>query len=94
MLPGQAADSLAGLLVGTFGDGAGVHQHQVRDRVRGRGAPAAGRELPGHPGGVTLVHLAAESDNLEKTVFGFWFSVSGSHFQGLRLKESKYPKYC
>jgi hypothetical protein len=97
VLPGQAADSLAGLLVGTFGDGAAVHDHQVRVGPRGRSAPPQTRELSGHSGRVTLVHLAAEGDDMEKTVpgsgfrvFGSRFSVFGGHFQGLRLKESNY----
>jgi hypothetical protein len=83
---GQAAYSLAGLLVGTFGDGAGVHDQQVRLGPRGRGAPPPGREFPGHSGRVTLVHLAAEGDDAEETVLGFRFSVFGGHFQGLSEK--------
>ena len=39
ILPGQAADSLTGLLIGPGGDGAGVHDHQVRVGPRERGAP-------------------------------------------------------
>ena len=89
VLPGQAADSLAGLLVGPGGDGTGVHDHQVRVGPRGRGAPPQTRKLPGHAGRVTLVHLAAESDNMEKTVLGFRVPVFCGHFQGLPLKESK-----
>jgi hypothetical protein len=89
MLPGQAAYSLTGLLIGTFGDGAGIYQHQVRVGPRGRGAPIPERELLRHPGRVTPVHLAAEGDEAEEAVFGFRFSVFGCHFQGLRRKESK-----
>jgi hypothetical protein len=94
MLPGQTAYSLAGLLIGTFGDGAGIYQHQVRGRPRGRRVPPPERELPGHPGRVTLVYLAAEGDDMEKTVLGFGFSVFGGHFQGVRLKESQSPIFA
>jgi hypothetical protein len=97
MLPGQTADGLAGLLIGPGSDGASIHHHQVRSLARGRGAPPPERQFPGHPGGVALVHLTAESDDAEKAVlgFGFWVlgyrvPVFGWHFQGLRLKESKY----
>ena len=86
MLPGQAANGLAGLLVGPGGDGAGVDNHQIRFGPRGGSAPPPGRELPGHPGRVTLVHLAAEGDDMEKTVPGFRFSVFGGHFYGLSEK--------
>ena len=65
VLPGQAADSLAGLLIGPGGDGAGVDDQQVRGRPRVRGAPAPERQFPGHPGRVALVHLAAEGDEAE-----------------------------
>jgi hypothetical protein len=89
MLPGQAADGLTGLLVGPGGDGAGVHDQQIRAAPRGRSAPPPGCKLPGHTGRITLVHLAAEGNDMEETVFGFRFSVFGGHFQGLQLKESK-----
>jgi hypothetical protein len=65
MLPGQAANGLAGLLIGPGSDGAGVHQHQIRPHPRGCGLPAPGCELPGHPGRITLVHLAAESEDMK-----------------------------
>jgi hypothetical protein len=37
-----------------------------------------------------LVYLAAEGDDMEKTVSGCRFLIFGGHVQGLRLKESQY----
>jgi hypothetical protein len=43
VFPGQAAHSLASLLIGPGSDGAGVHHNQVRDFFRRGGAPAPER---------------------------------------------------
>ena len=79
ILPGQAADGLAGLLVRPGGDGAGVHQDQVRRGLPGSRLPAQGNKLLGQTHGVALVYLAAEGNDAKKPVFGFRFSVFGCH---------------
>jgi hypothetical protein len=70
MLPGQAADELAGLLIGPGRDRAGVDQDQVRQDTRGDGAPSLRSQFVGQARSVALVHLAAESDDAEKPLCG------------------------
>ena len=76
---GEAADGLAGLLVGPFGDGTGVDQVQVRNHPRGGGEPALVSQRLAQAGGVDLVDLTAEGGDAEKSVFRLPFLVFRGH---------------
>jgi hypothetical protein len=78
VLPGQAADDLAGLLVGPGGDGASVHDHQVRS-ASSRAPPQTREFLLSRL--CRNGSLAAEG-NMEKTVEGL--VCFRYYFQGLR----------